>query len=198
MRYLIYAASNKTYKIINIKNMKLAQVLAFSFLISGLPLTGDWKPDAANAKISFSVHGPFGTVHGSFTGLEATIQFNEKDLSKSSIAASVAAKTVSTGISLRNNDIRNKEEWLNTGKYPRISFRSKKIEKTAAGYKVLGDLTIKGVTKPVEIPFSFTSKESTGLFKGQFTIKREDYNIGKAGGSVGSIITITLSVPVKS
>jgi polyisoprenoid-binding protein YceI len=178
--------------------MKFKQILAVSAIILVLPNTGNWKVDTANAKVNFSLHGPFGTVHGSFTGLEATINFNEKSLSSSSITASVDAKTVSTGVSLRNSDLRNKEEWLNTDKYPRITFKSKKIEKTDSGYKATGDMTIKDVTKPVEIPFTFTSKDATGIFKGQFTIKREDYNIGKSGGSVGSLITIILIVPVKN
>jgi polyisoprenoid-binding protein YceI len=178
--------------------MKFKQILAASAIILIFPITGNWKADAANAKVNFTVHGPFGTVHGSFSGLEATINFNEKNLSGSSIEASIDAKTVSTGVSLRNSDLRNKEEWLNTDKFPRISFKSKKIEKTDKGFKASGDLTIKGITKPAEIPFTFTNKESSGIFTGQFTINRSDYNIGKPGGSVGGVITIILTVPVKN
>ena len=178
--------------------MKFRQILAISAIVFLLPGTAAWKADTANAKVTFSVHGPFGTVHGSFTGLEATINFDEKNLSTSSITASIDAKTVSTGISLRNSDLRNKEEWLNTDKYPRISFKSKKIEKNDKGFRAMGDMTIKGVTKPAEIPFTFTGKDASGLFQGQLTIKREDYNLGKPGGSVGDVITITLSVPVKN
>ncbi len=178
--------------------MKVKQILAISAIAFLLPGTGDWKADSVNAKVTFTVHGPFGTVHGSFTGLQATINFDEKNLSSSSVTASIDAKTVATGVSLRNSDLRNKEEWLNTDKYPRISFKSKKIEKIANGFKAIGELTIKEVTKPTEIPFTFTGKDASGLFKGQFTIRREDYNIGKPGGTVGDIITITLSVPVKS
>ncbi len=170
--------------------MQFRKLFMVSVLIAGLPLAGNWKADAANSKINFSVHGPFGTVHGNFSGLQATIQFNEKDLAGSSINASVDAKTVSTGVSLRNSDLRNKEEWLNTDKYPRITFRSKKIEKSGNGYKASGELTIKGVTKPA-------GKEASGLFKGQFTIKRADFQLGKKGGSVGEEITIVISVPVK-
>jgi polyisoprenoid-binding protein YceI len=61
----------------------------------------------------------------------------------------------------------------------------------------MGELTIKGVTKPAEIPFTFTSDGNSGVFKGHFTIKREDFNVGKPGGSVGSLVTINLVVPVK-
>jgi len=177
--------------------MKLKQLITASALVTGLFVAGNWNVDTANAKISFSVKGPFGTVHGNFTGLKAVIHFDEKDLAGSSVSASVDAKTVSTGIGLRNRDLRKKEEWLDTDKYPRISFESKKIEKEGDGYKAVGMLTLKGVTKPAEIHFTFTSKGATGLFKGHFTIKREAYNVGKSGGSVGSEITIALEVPVK-
>jgi len=177
--------------------MKLKQLITASALVTGLFVAGNWNVDSANAKINFSVKGPFGTVHGSFTGLKANIHFDEKDLGGSSVSASVDAKTVSTGIGLRNHDLRNKEEWLNTDKYPRISFESKKIEKEANGYKAVGMLTLKGATKPAEIHFTFTAKGDGGLFKGNFTIKREEYNVGKNGGSVGSEITLSLEVPVK-
>jgi polyisoprenoid-binding protein YceI len=177
--------------------MKLKQLMVLSALIVGLPFTGNWNADTANAKVSFSVKGPFGMVHGSFTGLKGTFRFNEKDLPGSSITASVDAKTVNTGIGLRNHDLRSKEEWLNTDKYSQITFQSRRVEKSEIGYKVLGDLTLKGITKPAEIPFTFTTSGATGLFKGQFLIKRDDYKIGKSGGSVGSEITIALEVPVK-
>src|SRR6516162_11538813 len=104
--------------------MKLKQILTMSTLCVGLVFATNWKADTANSKIDFTVKGIFGTVHGSFTGLQASIQFSEKDLNSSSMTASIDAKSVSTGISLRNSDLRNKEEWLNTDKYPRINFKS--------------------------------------------------------------------------
>jgi len=177
--------------------MNFNQFITSSVIIAGLTLAGNWNVDTANARVTFSVKGPFGTVHGSFSGLKATIRFSEKDLAGSSITASIEAKTVSTGIGLRNHDLRKKDQWLNADKYPLISFHSRKIEKSASGYKAIGDLTIKGVTKPVEILFTFAAKDAGGVFKGQFTINREEYNIGKPGGSVGSVITIALEVPVK-
>jgi polyisoprenoid-binding protein YceI len=175
----------------------LKLILTAIALLIGLTFTENWKSDAANAKVSFSIKGPFGTVNGNFTGLKTEIQFDEKDLSGSSISASIDPKTVSTGIGLRNRDLRKKEEWFDTDKYAEIKFHSKKIEKTANGFKALGELTMKGVTKPADIPFTFEAKGATGLFKGQFTLKREDYNLGKPGGSVGSVVTINLEVPVK-
>ena len=179
--------------------MRLTQIVTKSAFIMGLTFlfAGNWNVDTANAKVEFSVKGPFGTVHGNFTGLKAKIQFDGKDLAGSSFSASIDAKTVSSGVGLRNRHLRNEEEWFNTDKYPEISFHSKKVEKSATGFKAIGDLTIKDNTKPVEIPFTFAPDGASGVFKGEFTIKREDFNLGKPGGSVGSIVTINLEVPVK-
>jgi polyisoprenoid-binding protein YceI len=157
---------------------------------------GDWNADASQAKINFSVDGPFGKVHGSFSGLKSTLHFDENDLPGSSLKASIDPNTVSSGVGLRNTHLRNEEQYLNTAKYPLIRFSSTKIEKTSAGFKVSGNLTLKATTKPIEIPFSFTTTGNKGLFKGQFAIKREDYQIGKEGGSIGSVITIDVEVPV--
>jgi polyisoprenoid-binding protein YceI len=177
--------------------MTFKLILVTAAITAGVFFAGNWKSDTEKAKISFNVKGPFGTVNGNFTGLQTEIQFDEKDLGSSSFSASIDAKTVSTGVGMRNKHLREKEEWFNTDKFPRISFHSKKIEKAANGFKVLGELTIKGIAKPVEIPFTFSPKDNTGLFKGQFTIKREDYKLGPEGGSTGSVVTIILEVPVK-
>jgi polyisoprenoid-binding protein YceI len=177
--------------------MKVRELITQSILIAGLSFASTWNVDSANAKVAFTVKGPFGTVKGTFSGLKAAIQFDDKDLAASSVKASIDAGTISTGIGMRNHHLKSEEEYLNTDKYPQITFQSKKIEKAANGYKAIGDLTLKGVTRPVEIPFTFTPNGGAGEFKGQFTIKREDYNVGKEGGSIGDMITIMLEVPVK-
>ncbi|HEY4874177.1 MAG TPA: YceI family protein [Puia sp.] len=177
--------------------MQSKKLLAGLGLLTAMMFASNWNADTANAKISFSVKGPFGTVHGSLSGLKATIQFDEKSPSGGSFSASVDPNTISTGIGMRNHDLKNEEIWLNTKKFPEISFHSKKIEKTEKGFKAIGELTMKGITKPVEIPFTFSGNGSSCVFKGEFTINREEYNVGKKGGSVGNIITISLEVPAK-
>lgn len=154
-----------------------------------------WKADVANAKINFSVKGPFGTVDGDLKGLKSTIIFDENDLGSSFIQASVDAETINTDNNLRDKDIK-KTKYLNTAEHSLISFRSEKIEKKGNGYTAIGELTLKGNKKQVSIPFDFIPKENGGTFKGSFAINRNDFNIGKEGGSVGKTITINLEVPV--
>jgi polyisoprenoid-binding protein YceI len=177
--------------------MKLNTFFALALLAGILVLVPTWKPDTTASKVLFTIDGPFGTVHGKFTGLKADIKFSSDDLNGSSVNASIDAKTVSTGIALRNRDLRNKEIWLNTDKYPLISFRSRKFEKKGNEFIAIGELTLKGKTKPMEIPFTFNFKGNEGVFKGKFTINREDFDVGKKGGSVGKTISIDLTIPVE-
>lgn len=178
--------------------MKVSAIILGSALVLGMAwLATDWKVDSEKAKVGFSVKGPFGTVNGTFTGLEATIHFDPNDPGGSSVQASIDANTVSSGVGLRNHHLKTEEQYLNTAKYPRISYKSTKIEKSGSGFKATGNLTIKDVTKAVEIPFTFVPDGGNGVFKGDFSFKREDFNIGKSGGSIGDMITIHLEIPVK-
>ncbi|HXB07744.1 MAG TPA: YceI family protein [Puia sp.] len=177
--------------------MKAILIALMPVVFMGAFLASNWKADPAKAKVGFSVKGPFGTVHGNFTGLKSTIRFDEHDLAGSAVEASIDPKTVSTGIGMRNHHVREEEQYLNAEKYPEISFHSKKIVKTGDGFSAAGELTLKGISKPVQIPFTFNPNGgNAGLFKGEFSFKRQDFNIGKPGGSVGDVITISLEVPV--
>ena len=158
-------------------------------------ITKKWNAKASAAQIKFSVKGPFGTVHGNLSGLRSTIVFEKDNLAASSFSARVDSKSISTGIKLRNSDLQ-KEKYLDSDKYPSISFQSDKIQKSGTGYKAIGDLTIKGVTKSIEIPFTFSEKGNDGVFKGSFTLQRQDYGVGKSGGSIRSTVTVDLEVPV--
>ncbi|GGA84299.1 YceI family protein [Puia dinghuensis] len=177
--------------------MKQVLVALLPVIVAVTFLATEWKADAAKAKVEFSVKGLFGRAHGHFSGLKSTIRFDEHDLAGSSITASIDASTVGTGIGLRDHHLREEEQFLNVKKYPEISFHSRKIEKTAQGFSADGELTIKGISKPVQIPFTFTPNGSNaGVFKGEFSIRREDFSIGQSGGSIGDMVTITLEIPV--
>ena len=154
-----------------------------------------WNVNAAAAQIKINVKGPFGNVDGKLGGLKATILFDKDHLSASSIRASTDPKSISTGIKLRNKDLQ-KEKYFNSAKYPSLSFQSDQIQKSGTGYKAIGNLTIKGVRKQVEIPFNFSEEGNAGVFNGHFSIQRQDYGIGKKGGSIGSTVSIDLKVPI--
>lgn len=165
-------------------------------ILSAFKIIQSWTADSQKCSVEFWVTGPFGAVNGSFSGLKSNIVFDEKNLEGSSITASVEVNTIETGNNLRNKDLRLKKEWFNAAHYPQIVIQSRQIQKTGNGYKLIGNLTIKGITKPVEIPFRFTPANNGGLFLSNFQINRDDFGIGKSGGGVAQDVTVKLVVPV--
>jgi polyisoprenoid-binding protein YceI len=178
----------------DLTQLKKGVIVAGAMLISisGLSQSVNWKADTAKATIKFVTSGVFGEVNGSLSSLKATILFNEKDPASSYMKATVDPNTIETGITLRNKHLRSKEEFFNISKYPLISFISKQIQKTASGYTVTGYLTIKAVTKQVDIQFTFEKTSTGAIFKGHFTMDAVDYTVGTSSKSV----TVYIEVPV--
>jgi len=132
---------------------------------------------------------------GVFKGFKGTIAFDEQNPAASKFEVTIDAATINTGNGLQNKHAKS-DEWFDVAKYPQISFKSKSITKAGSGYQVTGDLNLHVVTKSISFPFTFAKTPTGGLFKGAFTVNRNDYKLGKPGGDVGESIKVDLSVPV--
>jgi polyisoprenoid-binding protein YceI len=155
-----------------------------------------WKIHPEQSKIEFTIDGLLGSdVTGTFSGLSGEIIFDENNLAKSSIKTSIQVNSINTGNGKRDKHLRS-SDYFEAEKYPTITFRSKRIIKIADGYKVSGDLTIKGTAKEIDIPFTFVSKENTGSFNGSFMVNRLDYGIGEESRLMGDEASIVLNIPV--
>ena len=138
----------------------------------------------------------FSTEHasGEFEKISGTISFDEKDLTNSSFNIQIDVKSIATGNFLKTSHAKGKD-WFESDKYPKISFISTKISKSTNGFIVIGDLTMKDVTKSIEIPLTFKNN----IFSGKFSVNRIDYHIGSMEGmskKVGNKIDIQIAVPV--
>jgi|SRR6185437_6145166 len=174
------------------KNVKISIAFAGVMLVATTTFS-QWKADTSKATIKFITSGPFGEVDGSLASLKTTITFDPNSPEAGSISATLNPATVETGISLRNTHLREKEEYFNTAKYPLISFKSTQIKKGASGgYIASGDMMIKGVTKQIDIPFTFDKTATGGTFKGSFVMDAFDYQVGTSGKKV----TVNIEVPV--
>ena len=114
------------------------------------------------------------TVEGTFRGMKGDVKFDVKNLSSSNFDVCIDASSLNSDNEKRDNHLKNKD-FFEVEKYPEICFVSTSIEKTESGFKTTGNLTMHGVTKQIEIPFSFSNKTFTGKLK----IKRLDFNIGE-------------------
>jgi polyisoprenoid-binding protein YceI len=147
-------------------------------------------------KISNGYSIKFSTDHasGKFEKISGTINFDEANLPSSSFNISVDVSSIATGFFLKNSHAKG-SKWFDAEKYPTINFISTKFSKTAQGYLVDGNLTMHGITKQIQIPFTF----SNNSFSGNFSVNRMDYQVGTMEGmskKVGNKVDLEIVVPV--
>lgn len=148
-----------------------------------------------SSAISFTIKNLGLNVDGTLSNLTVTkFDFNKDSLSKSIIEAAVDISTISTGISKRDEHLKQ-EEYFNMAKYPKISLKSVRFAKSVKG-NVIGyfKLTMKGVTKEVGIPIYVEEKSDGTELKGEFEVNRLDYGIGTSSNVLSDNAKITIFV----
>jgi polyisoprenoid-binding protein YceI len=174
--------------------------------ISPLALAADtYTIDAVHSSANFAVkHLGLSTVHGRFAEVNGTVVYDEKAPENSTVTAIIKTASINTDNKMRDDDLRS-DAFLNAAKYPEIRFQSTHVRKTGAdSYVASGKLTIRDVTRDVEIPFTLSSgkgmsgKPRLGV-DASLVIDRFDYNVnfGKSGpmsGVVGKDVKIDLEV----
>jgi polyisoprenoid-binding protein YceI len=157
-----------------------------------------YTPVDADSKIHFVIKNFAIKTGGDFTGLKGAINFDPAKLGASSINVSVNAATIDTDSEMRDDHLKQ-DEYFDVAKFPTLSFKSSKItpSSNAGRYYVFGNLTIKGITKPVEFGFSATPKDGGYLFEGDFEINRLDFGVGDKSISLQDNVKISLKVFAK-
>ena len=182
--------------------------LAATLSLPAVAATSTWQIDPNHSAAQFAVrHLAISTVRGAFTKVNGTIQFDDKDISKSSVEVTIDADSVDTRVPNRDKDLRS-DHFFDVQKYPTITFKSTKVEQVEPGkLKVTGDLTIHGVTKAVVLDVEGPTaavKDPWGNQRAAANattkINRQDYgvkwNATMDGGGVvvGDEVAITIDV----
>lgn len=152
--------------------------------VSYLPIPGgDYKIDANHSIIGFTIrHNELTLVGGRFKDFTGSIHFDDKDVSKSSVEFNAKVDSIDTGVAGRDNHLRT-ADFFEVAKYPEMTFKSTMVERKGKSYVLTGDLTLKGVTKQVVLPFTITGaiKDGRGNTRigiaAQTKIDRRDYGI---------------------
>lgn len=146
--------------------------------------TSSWNIDPNHTAAHFTVrHMGLSNVTGTFDKVSGTAQMDEKDFTKSSVDAVIDVTSVDTRVQMRDNDLRS-DHFFDVAKYPTMEFKSKHIEKQGDGYKMIGDLTMHGVTKEVVLNMDEPSAIMTDShgnshrgFSAGGTINRKDWGM---------------------
>lgn len=161
-----------------------------------------WQLDPPHSAAQFSVkHMGISTVRGTFTKLSGTVQYDPADVAKSSIDVTIDATSVDSRVEARDKDLRS-DHFLDVEKYPTLTFKSKRVESAGADkLKVLGDLTLHGVTKEVTLDVDGPSKpvkDPRGRMhmgaSARTQVNRADFGMTGASGMVGNDVSIEIDV----
>jgi polyisoprenoid-binding protein YceI len=170
-------------------------------------LTGDYNIDHTHSRVGFTVrHAMVTNMRGAFGEFEGRLHLDGSDPSKSTAELVIKVASINSAQAARDEHLLN-DDFLAAETYPEITFRSTSAEAVdAETYRMRGDLTIKGVTRPVSIDLEFngTAVDPYGLtrvgFEGTATINRSEwgltYNAALETGGVliGEKIKLTFDV----
>jgi len=146
-------------------------------------LTGDYTLDVTHTRLGFSArHAMVTTVRGSFKEFEGAAHIDVANPANSSVTLTIKAESIDTGNADRDGHLRSGDFFENET-YPDITFTSTAVDFDGETWNVTGDLTIKGVTKSVTVPFEQTgsAKDPFGNirvgFEGSTAINRGDWGL---------------------
>lgn len=157
---------------------KINLILLFLWLMA-LPIANAQMIDSEKSMASFKIGNmKLNTVKGTFQGMKGAVAFDANNLDQSNFKVCIDAATVNTGSKKRDAHLLE-DDFFAVTQHPTICFESTAFEKTGDGYLTNGNLSIRGINKPVSIPFTYDGK----TFTGTLTVNRFDFNIGADTGT---------------
>ncbi|MFV5695844.1 YceI family protein [Flavobacterium sp. LB3P122] len=167
---------------------KITVLIVTLFYATFLCAQTTWKADPMHSKLTFStVHHGISDIAGLFKIFEITAAANKTDFSDATFELSTEVASINTEVEMRDNHLRS-AEFFEVEKYPKMTFKStsiKKFGKEKGKYKLIGNLTLHGITKPVTLNMWYRgtivnpqSKAITAGFQFSGILKRSDFDIG--------------------
>ena len=164
-----------------------------------------WVSDPVHSEVDFTIsHLAISNVHGRFGKVAATLVYDQADVTKSMVTATIDVSTVDTGEEARNNHLKT-PDFFEVAKFPSATFTSISVAKSGNGLIVNGNLTLHGVTIPVVLnvegptgPVQGMDRKLHSGFSATTTISRSAFGIGTKFGSsmVGDDVKLSIDLDV--
>jgi polyisoprenoid-binding protein YceI len=146
-------------------------------------IAGDYTLDPAHTRLGFSArHAMVATVRGQFTEFTGTAHVDTANPASSKVQVSIVANSITTGNAQRDGHLLS-GDFFESEQYPDVTFTSTDVSRDGDDWTITGDLTIKGITKSIAVPFEFAGSAQDPMgnvrigFEGGTTIKRSDWGM---------------------
>lgn len=148
------------------KYQRIAKLILIAVLISPtFAFAKKLEVDPAHSTIAFeATHLKVSKIPGRFTEFSGTVDYDEKDITKSKVDFVVNISSITTAVSKRDDHLRT-PDFFDAQKYPKATFQNASIKKSGAGYTLTGDLTIRDVTKKVSFQVKNLGKVDDPMMK---------------------------------
>lgn len=165
-------------------------------------LNGTWVLDNAHTEIAFVArHAMVTKVRGKFDEFDAKVVIDEENPANNSATATIKTASVNTGNADRDGHVRG-EDFFNVEEFPEMTFTSTGFDATAG--TVTGDLTLKGITKPVTLDVEVFGVEEDPFgnvragFEASTTINRKDFGVDFQAplGSGGVLVSEEIKIEI--
>jgi polyisoprenoid-binding protein YceI len=170
-------------------------------------IAATWNIDTVHSVLSFKVRHLFSNTAGKFNEWSGTLEFDPAAIEKGSAQITIKTASVSTNNEKRDQHLQS-ADFFDAANHPEITFKSTSVKKSKDGFELAGDLTMRGVTKPITIPFKLlgTGKDPWGGmragFSGAVTVNRKDFGINwnKALDTGGTLLSdeVTIELEVEA
>jgi len=152
-------------------------LLAIVVLSDSAQANETFRIDPAHSTIAFKVRHMLGTAKGNFSKFHGTIELDRDHPEQSSVAVTIDAASIDTGIAKRDEHLRG--ELFNVAKYPEITFKSRRVKQTGANAgEISGDLTMHGVTRPITLKVQLVLNGESNRWKATTApLKRSQFGL---------------------
>lgn len=168
---------------------------------TSMAATTDYQIDSKHTATLFSwSHFGFSNPTANFNDVQGVISVDDKHPEKSSVSVTIPVKSVDSHVEALDKEFLT-DAWFNEAKYPNITFKSTKVQtKDKKHFKITGDLTVKGVTKPVVLNATLNGKGEHPMAKKQAigfnattSFKRSDFGIAQYVPAVSDEIKVNIT-----
>jgi polyisoprenoid-binding protein YceI len=154
------------------------------FLVAGAASADSYEIDPAHTQVIFKVrHLGITTVTGTFGTFSGAFDFDPADFETASVSAAIDVASIDTGVEARDNHLRT-SDFFDVENHPEITFKSTKVQNIEGkSFELVGDLTMRGVTKPVTLDIEFVGtatdpyENEKAAFTASTEINRMDFGV---------------------